>query len=79
MSDEMQFSSESHVANLHLSLPHTLLNRIDAAMESHGIDTRQDFAVLALLYALRSIDDAASLTYLGLEDENQLRHEERNQ
>jgi hypothetical protein len=57
--------------HLDLRLPSAVVARIDAAMETEGISSREEFAFLAVMWALKSLDEEAEVALMGLEEESQ--------
>jgi hypothetical protein len=53
--------------HLDLRLPSSVVARIDAAMEAQGISNREEFAFLAVMWALNSLAEEAEVALMGLE------------
>ncbi len=51
---------------IYLGLSDAVLERIEDAIEPLRLASSEDFAILAILFALRSIEDGDRLTMLGL-------------
>lgn len=64
----IDFSRYREAGNLHLWLPSAVLEKMDEAMKCRPIRTREDFAVLAILWALDSLTASANQTMMGLEE-----------
>jgi hypothetical protein len=65
-----EFVNDPDSANLHLYLPRELLAEMDEARHSLPFHTREDFAVGAILWALKSVTNDETLMLMGLEDES---------
>jgi len=63
-----EFDNDPESANVHLCLPAETLPRMDAAMEILSIRSREDFAISAVLWALRNLEEAAAILEMGLEE-----------
>jgi len=66
---ESHFETDPEVANLHLWLTNKVFARMDAAMESLSLYTRQDFAALAILNLLSDVEHDAAVAVLGNEED----------
>ena len=53
---------------IYLELSDAVLERIEDAIKPLGLASASDFALLAVLWALRSIEDGDRLTMLGLDE-----------
>jgi len=51
------FSNCPESGNLHLWLPDRVFAKMDKAMKARSIQTREDFCVLAILWALGTLDE----------------------
>ncbi len=67
---DFDWSNCPESGNLHLWLPPEVLRKIDAALETGSIHTREDFATAAVLWALDSLDAEDAETVMGLEDQS---------
>jgi hypothetical protein len=65
---DFEFPADPELANLHLWLPDEVLAKIDAVLEMLPLRTREDFAVSAILYALRCVEHDAAVVELAFDD-----------
>jgi hypothetical protein len=58
----IDFSTCPESANLHLWFPVEVFSKMESAMKAMSIQTREDLATLAVLYALRDSEADTTLT-----------------
>jgi len=62
--------SRRESGNLYLRLPSAVLARMDEAMQCRPIQTREDFAVLAILWALENLDADENIIRMDLQEDD---------